>query len=71
MFLSEWREFPSAPCLAEKKNMTTARVSMLLKSRVSLTCFRACFLPGRAKNLSAPWHFMFCSVPPDKYRNGA
>jgi len=20
MFLSEWREFPSAPCLAEKKN---------------------------------------------------
>ena len=21
MFLSEWREFPSAPCLVEKKNM--------------------------------------------------
>jgi hypothetical protein len=21
MFLSEWREFPSAPCLAEKKNI--------------------------------------------------
>ena len=34
MFLSEWREFPSAPCLAEKKNLT-ARVSMLLKSRAS------------------------------------
>ena len=32
----------------------TARVSMLLKSRASLTCFRACFLPGRAKDLSAP-----------------
>ena len=31
----------------------TARVSML-KSRMSLTCFRACFLPGRAKYLSAP-----------------
>ena len=31
----------------------TARVSMLLKSRASLTCFRACFLPGRAKDLSA------------------
>jgi len=34
--------------------MMTARVSMLLKSRASLTCFRACFLPGRAKDLSAP-----------------
>ena len=30
-----------------------ASVSMLLKSRVSLTCFRACFIPGRAKELSA------------------
>jgi len=55
MFLSEWREFPSAPCLAEKKkNLMTARVSMLLKSRASLTCFRASFHPGRAKDLSAP-----------------
>jgi len=51
MFLSEWREFPSAPCLAE--NLMTARVSMWSKSRASLTCFRACFLPGRAKDLSA------------------
>ena len=32
----------------------TTRVSMLLKSRTSLTPFRACFLPGRAKDLSAP-----------------
>ena len=54
VFLSEWREFPSAPCLAGKKKFLTARVSMLLKSRASLTCFRACFLPGRAKDLSAP-----------------
>jgi len=57
MFLSEWREFPSAPYLAEK-NMMTSRVSMLLKSRASLTCFRACFLPGRDKDLSAP-QYMF------------
>jgi len=35
MFLSEWCEFPSEPCLAGKKNFTTARVSMLLKSRAS------------------------------------
>ena len=54
MFLSEWREFPSAPCLAGGGGFMTARVSMLLKSRASLTCFRACFLPGRAKDLSAP-----------------
>jgi len=54
MFLSEWREFPSAPCLAEKKKNLTARVSMLLKSRASLICFQACFPPVRAKDLSAP-----------------
>ena len=36
------------------KNLMTAHVSMLLKSSASLTCFRACFLPGRAKDLSAP-----------------
>ena len=39
----------------EKKKLMTARVSMLLKSRASLTCFRANFLPGRAKDLSAPY----------------
>ena len=54
MFLSEWREFPSTPCLQERKNLMTTRVSMLLKSRASLICFRDCFLPGRAKDLSAP-----------------
>jgi len=41
----------------KKKNSMTASVSMLLKSRVSLTCFRACCLPGRAKDLSAPRYF--------------
>src|SRR5215468_7704336 len=35
MFLPEWREFRSAPCLAGKKNLKTARVSMLLKLRAS------------------------------------
>jgi len=44
--------FGALPC-RKKKNLLTARVSML-KSRASLTCFRACFLPGRAKDLSAP-----------------
>jgi len=54
MFLSEWREFPSAPCLTGTEDLMTACVWILLKSRASLTCFRACFLPGRAKDLSAP-----------------
>jgi len=40
----------------------TARVSMLLKSRASLTCFRACFLPGRAKDLSASRNAVQLSV---------
>ena len=31
---AEWREFPSAPCLARKKKLT-ARISVLLKSRAS------------------------------------
>ena len=63
MFLSEWREFPSAPCLAGK-NLMTARVSMLLKSRASLTCFRACLLPDRAKDLSSPREY--CILPHSK-----
>ena len=54
MFLSEWCEFSLAPCLAGKRNLMTVRDSMLLKSRTSLTCFRAYFIPGRAKDLSAP-----------------
>ena len=55
MFLSEWCEFASASCLVGgKKNLMTARVSMLLKSRASLACFGACFPPDRAKDLSAP-----------------
>ena len=39
MLLSDWREFPSKPCLARKKNLMTARVSMLLKSRASPDTF--------------------------------
>ena len=40
MILSEWREFPSTPCLVGgKKTLMTARVSMLLKSRASPDMF--------------------------------
>jgi len=47
-----WISFGALPC--REKNLMTACVLMLLKSRVSLTGFRACFFPGRAKDLSAP-----------------
>jgi len=47
--------FGALPC--REKNLITAGVAMLLKSRASLTCFRACFLPGRAKDLSAPRYY--------------
>ena len=61
MFLSEWHEFPSTSRLAGGDLMTT-RVSMLLKSRASMTCFRACFLLGRAKDLLAPRVCMYMCV---------
>jgi len=57
-----WISFGALPC--KKINLMTDRVSMLLKSRASLTCFRTCFLPGRAKDLSAPriWTAMQYSI---------
>jgi len=53
MFLSEWREFPSAPCLAGKqKNLDdSSRLDVVEIERVEI---RDCFLPGRAKDLTAP-----------------
>ena len=47
-----WISFGALPC--KKRNLMTARVSMLLTSRASLTWFRACFLPGRPQDLTAP-----------------
>ena len=44
---------------------------MLLKSRGSLTCFRASLLPGRAKDLSAPRYHRFASqTTKNKHRDG-
>ena len=34
MFLSEWREFPSAPCLAEKKKPDSSRLDVVDIARV-------------------------------------
>ena len=59
--------FSAFPC--GKNNLMTACVSMLLKSRASLTCFQACFLPGRAKGLSSPRYIFLYeqkSIPLEK-----
>ena len=47
-----WISFGALPY--RKKNLMTSCISMLLKSRASLTRFRSCFLSGQAKDLSAP-----------------
>ena len=40
MFLSEWREFPSAPCLAGKKNLDdSSRLDVCWNRARRLTCF--------------------------------
>ena len=54
MFLSEWRDFPSAHCLAGNKKLDNSSLLMLLKSRASQICLRVCFFPGWAKDLPAP-----------------
>ena len=45
--------FSALPC-NKKKKLDDSCVTMPGNLRASLTCFRACFLPGRAKDLSAP-----------------
>jgi len=35
MFLSEWREFPSVPCFAEKKNDESSRLDVVEIARVT------------------------------------
>jgi len=53
-----WISFSALPC--RKNNLMIARVSMLLKLCAYLTCIRACFLPGRAMDLSAPRYVGQC-----------
>ena len=54
MFLSERREFPlRCPAVGGELD-DSSRLDVVEIARASLTCFRACFLPGRAKDLSAP-----------------
>ena len=62
MFLSEWREFPSVPCLAGKETWWQL-ASRFCWNRAPLTCFQVCFLPGRAKDLLAPRYSFFWVIP--------
>jgi len=36
MFISEWREFPSAPCLAGRKKLDSSRLDVVEIARVTL-----------------------------------
>ena len=60
MFLSEWREFPSAPYLEGKEKIDDSSLLNVVEIARSLTCFRGCFLSGGAKELSAP-RYEYCS----------
>ena len=57
-----WILFSALPCKKKKRNLMTARISMLLKLRAFLICFRASFLPGRAKDLSASRYCFWCNL---------
>ena len=51
MFLSEWREFPSAPFLAGKKKLDdSSRLDIVEIARVP-DILSSLFPPGRAKDL--------------------
>ena len=55
MFLSEWREFPSAPCLSKNKLLDDSSrldVAEIVRVRDMLPTFFP--LPGRAKDISIP-----------------
>jgi len=54
MFLSEWREFPSAPCLAGKKKLDDSSRLHVVETACVPDMLPSLFLPGRAKDLSAP-----------------
>jgi len=61
MFMSEWREFLSAPCLAGNKSLWQL-ASRCCWNRARLWhASELFFLPGRAKDLSAPGMHIACA----------
>jgi len=53
MFLSEWREFHSTPCLARKNLDESTRLDVVEIEGVP-TYFRACLFPVRGNDLLIP-----------------
>ena len=47
MFLSEWREFPSAPCLAGTKKLESARLDVASVFRMYRGADKSLARPGR------------------------
>jgi len=62
MFLSEWREFPSEPCLAGKKVDDSSCLDFVEIARVP-EMLPSFFLPGPAKDLLAPRYHGHSSAP--------
>jgi len=57
MFLLQWREFPSAPCLAGKKLDGSSRLDVVEIARIP-NMLPSLFPSCRAKDLSAPRYMM-------------
>ena len=54
-----WISFGTLPC-RKKKVDDSSHLDVVEIAQVSGQCFRDCFLPGRAKDLSAPrYSFLF------------
>ena len=65
MFLSEWREFPSAPCLAGKKELDDSSLLYVVEMARVPDMLPSLFFPSRAKDLSTPQYYRalcFCRV---------
>jgi len=67
----EWISFGAFLCRGGGggRELMTTRVTMLLKSRASLKCSRACFRPVRATDLSAPGNFHYKHFHPKRNTN--
>ena len=60
MFLSQWREFPSAPCLAGGEKKTSSQLASRCWNCARPWHASDRFLPGRAKDFSALRYKLAC-----------
>jgi len=54
MFLSEWREFSSAPCLEGEEKLDDSSCLDFVEIARTTDMLPLFFLPGRTKDLSTP-----------------